>query len=1083
MVLGIASSWLLNPVPTPPAPASATEAKPVLTVQTKPSPETTIPEADKKSSATTKTTPPSAKNNPPPTALSTVSAFVPDNTGWTAIDLRTAKVEGKGTFERLPDGAVALHDGFIWSDVTFSGDIAVRAVFRSQAGGQNQRLYLRAKEAGNGYALNTLGGRKPAGDINSFVGSGYAPKTLSHYEHPLLNQRTTVEFRAVGNQLSALIQGKEVAKATDATHKTGKIGLFADEGILESLHYRVLDAPIAASKALELKPAKEPDAARWLPLWAADEQKTAIAPDWEWKEGRFTGKSAATRSTTKSTDAAVRAIALVGPGSDSPALIVRGGADDTVIASIERSAKVIRITQKNGKPGSAHEKLADIPVPSLTDGEHRLEATVVGSILGVTLDGSYIGGVQLPYPPAAGAIGVFARQGSATLREIEWQSLDPDATKPIPQLAKLPDPSKWRPVFPAAYLKNGAITFKPVNNLAPADVRFTDGAVRVKIPVSELGKGLNMRLRSSGGASVQVEFGTSGGTLRRIWREADQERSERLVGFGFRTPSETAEFAFVAVGQTLGFFVNNLQVAAASVPDTQSGQVSFYGKEATFNQPEWQSLDPAPEAAPKTAVELQLETLAAEYQAEFDKLGGLAFKAALSTLNTQFTAAIDRAAAQAQQKAQLDDVLTLQAEAKRMREAPSMPELDDDSTPAVLKPLHDTYRKSLAKLAADRDARTKPAREAYQKKLTAYQAERTKAGDIPGAVLVKDTLARVAKGEAAIPGAIASPRPGTQTKAGRLHAWGEQKSQPIDISAAAKYDDFIQVLGKEGYWYALRANGSLVTNLPFGFTGETPDLKHKVTKLRMCGPHIIAFGEKQITLKSNHLGYETVEAADWGGGPLRDAVIATGGVWLALREDGTLRMRDMKKQKGRPAIQPNQAAKLTRDLAGVAEIAVTRTCLLAVTQDGKAHAWNTPNRQFRDAEAVGEVVPVDCSPLPTNIKRVWGNSGSGPESGTFYILTEDGTLRRFDLALAAGKWEEMPNGLPPPGSVAEISVNAHILIATLKSGEKILVNSSSAEVAATVKEHSKAIDIFAHVLTHDDPKLGRVKSNFVLWIE
>jgi len=78
-----------------------------------------------------------------------------------------------------------------------------------------------------------------------------------------------------------------------------------------------------------------------------------------------------------------------------------------------------------------------------------------------------------------------------------------------------------------------------------------------------------------------------------------------------------------------------------------------------------------------------------------------------------------------------------------MKDAPSVPELDDDSTPAVLKPLYATYRKSLAKLTADRDARTKPALEAHQKKLTAYQAQLTKAGDIPGALKVKDALAKL----------------------------------------------------------------------------------------------------------------------------------------------------------------------------------------------------------------------------------------------------------------------------------------------------------------------------------------------------
>ena len=839
----------------------------------------------------------------------------------------------------------------------------------------------------------------------------------------------------------------------------------------------------APSNALTLKPAKQPAPSRWQPLWAPSEQKGRVG-EFEWKDGRLTGGGAMLRKTAHAANAAIRAIVVVDSLSRAPGIALRAGADDTVMASIEPSLKVIRVSQKEGKPNSPHKPVGDLPVPSMTDGEHRLELVVVGDVAGVSWDGNYLGGIALPHPPHEGSTGVYATVG--TFRDIEWQSLDSDVTKPMPQLARLPDPSKWKPVFPAAYLKDGGITFKPVNNLAPADVRFADGAVRVKIPVSELGKGLNMRLRSSGGASVQVEFGTSGGTLRRIWREADQEHSERLVGFGFSTPSETAEFAFVAVDHTLGFFVNNLQVATASLPDAQPGLVSFYGKDASLYDIEWQSLDPAPEAAPKTAAELQLDQLAAEYQAEFDKLGGNAFKTALSTLNSQFAAALDRAAAQAQQKGQLEDVLTLQAEAKRMKEAPSMPEQDDEGTPTVLKPLHDTYRKSLARLMSDRDARGKPAVEAYKKKLTAYQVQLTKAGDLDGAVKAKNALtamdsvpastsAPAITSSGSIPASAALPPP----RPGRLKGWGEIKSQPIDLTAAAPYVDFIQAVGKEGGWLALRANGELVTS----FDPNSYLVKHPVTRLKLHDAHIIAFGRRELTLRMNHLvSVEQVSASNWGGGEVKDAAVSNGGVYIIVRADGTVRLRDLEGVKGKPAIQPNEAAKLTRGVTEVVQSTAGSRGVFALTSAGKVHGWVTPNRADNASDPDGSVQVMDCSALPPGIKQITCLNG-GERTTSLYVLTHGGDVRRFDLADKASRLEPKEQShLPPPGSVAALLDGLRHPLCILKSGERILI-SSDQEMAAVVKKNSASPHVFPFGFKFTDANLGNVTSRYVLWFE
>jgi len=173
----------------------------------------------------------------------------------------------------------------------------------------------------------------------------------------------------------------------------------------------------------DLKPSRLPDASRWLPLWTEQEMKS-LPKGWEWQGGRLSGTSAATRSTSQPTDAAIRAICLVGRRKAhrrSSSVQVRRTPSSPPSSAAPQS---LSISQKNGHPGSAQERIADLPIPDLTDGEHRLEVALVGSVLGITFDGSYLGGVTLPYPPKAGALGVYAPNGRATLREVEWQSLE-----------------------------------------------------------------------------------------------------------------------------------------------------------------------------------------------------------------------------------------------------------------------------------------------------------------------------------------------------------------------------------------------------------------------------------------------------------------------------------------------------------------------------------------------------------------------------------------------------------------------------------------------------------------------------------
>jgi serine/threonine protein kinase len=664
-----------------------------------------------------------------------------------------------------------------------------------------------------------------------------------------------------------------------------------------------------------------------------------------------------------------------------------------------------------------------------------------------------------------------------------------EPVKPMPQLAKLPNPTKWKPVFPAAYLKDGTIEIAERQSLfSPPDVKFSDGALRFTIARSELANGLLVRIRATSAnlpqAGYQLQCNVEACELRSVISVGESKvLSSPRYGVA---AGDKLQITLASVGNVTAVFANGLQIGGIEDNTFREGGFYFYSLKASkLSDVVWQSLDPV-EEKDKNAVELQLDHLAAEYQVEFDKLGGTPFKTALSTLNSQFAAALDRAAAQAQQKGQLEDVLTLQAESKRMKESPSMPEQDDDSTPAILKPLHDTYRKSLAKLAADSDARAKPAVEAYQKKLTAYQAQLTKAGDISGAVLVKDTLSRVGKGDA-LPVSgnsserLASTTNSTKPKIGRLHGWGELKGQPIDLGEADKYADFVQVIGKEASWWALRANGQAIAN-----PGVDSSFKFPVQSLITHGDaNFFALHEhKGITIKWNAgFGSEFVEAAKYGGGEVRSVAASNSGVYLVVREDGTVRLRDTSaRKKSKLGIQPNEAAKLTREVTGITTACSTGVHLFVLSDKGTVSGWSSPyEMKDGEAHAATKVSPIDCTALPPGIKAM----ARVGDRDSIVVLTAGGTLTRFSVIPATLKLEPNATGpkYAPDESVQDIYQTNAMFMMRLKSGELMLSSNSNNELAAEVMKHPNVLSCTANTAKASDPILGMINSTYFLWIE
>jgi hypothetical protein len=610
----------------------------------------------------------------PPTTMKAASdspaaPYVADNKGWTAVDLKTVEIP-EGRAERLPDGALLLKGGFIFAPVVGGNEAAVRVKFRGQSDGSNPRACLHLKESGSDYLMANYGRNFSFPGVLDLQTSSKGKreiKTLATFERPPQGAGFTLEFRVKGDLFTVLLDGKQVAEAKDGTLKEGKMAAFADNGILESMHYHVT-APLA-EKAV-LRPARLPDPAKWQPLWPKELQDGGQASG-TWKDGVLTAKGGTVEAPhARAKDVAMRATVIVTPQTRE-ACTLRLRYTRETMHRVEVAARALEsyVRLQQFRATSDGDVIQTHELPSMSFGEHQLEAVIVDDVGGIWWDGQYLFGTRLTIPVEVGSLGLYARE-EIKVKDVEWQSLDPEAAPApppaeMPKLAKMPDPAKWKAVFPAAYLKGGAIQIESVNLAPPADVWFTDGAIRVRIGYDQLGKGHNIRVRSLSGSFYQAELGREGGSLRRIRRDGAVESVDRLGGFSI-PPNGRADFTFTfcVVEDTIAAFVDELQIAGVQdAAISHAGGLTLYAKSSTFYAPEWQSLDPLPEAAPKTAAELQLDRLAAEYGAESDKLGGLAFKAALATLNTQFAAAVDRVAVLSQQRGKLDDVLALQADA------------------------------------------------------------------------------------------------------------------------------------------------------------------------------------------------------------------------------------------------------------------------------------------------------------------------------------------------------------------------------------------------------------------------------------
>ncbi|MDB6140134.1 MAG: hypothetical protein JWO94_3206 [Verrucomicrobiaceae bacterium] len=220
----------------------------------------------------------------------------------------------------------------------------------------------------------------------------------------------------------------------------------------------------------------------------------------------------------------------------------------------------------------------------------------------------------------------------------------------------------------------------------------------------------------------------------------------------------------IALGDQLVAKLNGQAVGTVTGADTTPGRVSCYTEKMTIGGLEWMVLDglsdhkaraaigatqsadiAAPAgAAPKTTmppppvvtadadVQQRLTEIDAKFRRLFDQLAGTAYSKGVDQLNLSYLGALKREEAVAQQKGRLKEVLMYQEEAKAVTENTAVGNAES-AVPAPIKPMHDSYRKTMIRLETDRDRLSAPAFKAYADALDQFIAELTKAGRIEAA--------------------------------------------------------------------------------------------------------------------------------------------------------------------------------------------------------------------------------------------------------------------------------------------------------------------------------------------------------------
>lgn len=135
-------------------------------------------------------------------------------------------------------------------------------------------------------------------------------------------------------------------------------------------------------------------------------------------------------------------------------------------------------------------------------------------------------------------------------------------------------------------------------------------------------------------------------------------------------------------------------------------------------------------------IEQKLADLRTAYETAYKNEVGVPYEQAAKDLTEKYLAALERALAVATQSGDLDSALALRDERTRLAANAPLPLDDSQAVPALL-PLRQTYRGALVGLETARSTKAAPLQNRYLQALEALQAQLTQAGELDGALAVK----------------------------------------------------------------------------------------------------------------------------------------------------------------------------------------------------------------------------------------------------------------------------------------------------------------------------------------------------------
>ncbi len=372
-------------------------------------------------------------------------------------------------------------------------------------------------------------------------------------------------------------------------------------------------------------------------------------------------------------------------------------------------------------------------------------------------------GTERTTPPAAPpAKPVLVAQANTTPKALQLGQSAPSAD-PVP--ARKPDPAKWVKLDPKAdcvagkdlALSSGDWGWKVTDNKRfKTKQTYANSAIRAFIR-QESGEVSKLMLRADDTLGAYHLNVTDKDVSILLYVKGVSPMRELKC---FKIPPSVsfkdsgAHLTFSAAGSVLTVWAGGLELGSVSDNTYQSGSMAFGSTDGAFRDIEYQTLDastpaiaqtpaetpiPAtpPSAAPQTPLPPELTALQQQYDKLLvERVTGL-YDADVAKLNAGYLAGLDRAAATAQSAGELDTVLALTAEKKRLEAKQPVSATDDAGTPAALKNLRTIYRTSLAKLDEQRTANHTALLTPYATRLQQIEADLTKAGRIADAVAVK----------------------------------------------------------------------------------------------------------------------------------------------------------------------------------------------------------------------------------------------------------------------------------------------------------------------------------------------------------